>query len=101
MNVDIIVEEVRLAGVQKALGDALANYAVFAYRLHCTVETAMKRDFERSGKQRSDVVNEIHESAPAPTGERIIDTESLTVDEIVAVILSDVQDAVTASRIQS
>ena len=91
---NIILEEINPESLKKKLRYYFKkyHYTLHSFYVHCSVEEAMKRDVQRSNKNRSERVKEIHAQMKGPTSLDIFfDTEKMNIDECMNLMMKKIQ----------
>ena len=95
MNQNIIVQEVNPESLRNKLGAEFFeqhNYKLISFFISCSVDTAIRRDIERSAKTVGEEgVRKIHSEYVSPSPyEIIIDTDKMSVAECINEMLSHI-----------
>ncbi|MBN1386593.1 dephospho-CoA kinase [Candidatus Woesearchaeota archaeon] len=90
---NILVQEMNAESLKKKLGLHMKRYGytLHSFFLHCSVDTALKRDHMRSGKRRPGIVKRIHGYVKPTKHDVIINTEENTMEQTVNRILKEIR----------
>lgn len=88
---NILVQELSKSNLNKKLGKYINdyNYKIKSFYLTCSVETAIKRDKQRSKKMRARTVKIVHSNSKPEKADLIIDTEDNSLNKTVSIILKE------------
>jgi predicted ABC-type ATPase len=89
-NVDMLLEELSPESLMRRFRDKIREnkYTLHSFYLNIGLETSLKRDLERSGKDHSVNVIDVYQRAKHTSYDTVLDTERLSKEECLKAILS-------------